>query len=226
MTSQQPERIPIPPSQRWELLRERVLPVACFVATLAACAWLWNKQSAAVAMAVGEVRGDAVELTSPVDGQLLPLESYEHGRWPLFAAVARGAVVAKLQAPNQESPLEIAAPMDGVVTRAPVAAGQRVRQGDLLVSIASPQGQYILCHVPVKARVSAKEGSRVAIRPKGMGGAWVTSTVESVGPVAEPMPQLEGGEMMMVTPRGLPLRIALPKSFVLKPGSVVEVRFL
>jgi hypothetical protein len=30
----------------------------------------------------------------------------------------------------------------------------------------------------------------------------------------------------MVMPRGLPLRIALPQSFLLKPGSVVEVRFL
>jgi hypothetical protein len=222
----QPERIPIPPGQRWELLRERVLPVVCFVATLAACAWLWNRQLAAVPMAIGEVRGDAVELTSPVDGMLLPLDSYEQGHWPLFAEVTQGAVVAKLQAPDQESPLEIIAPMGGVITRAPAVAGQRVRQGDPLVNIASPQGRYILCHIPAQARITAKEGQRVAIRPKGMGGGWVASTVESVGPVAEPMPQLEGGELTMVMPRGLPLRIALPQSFLLKPGSVVEVRFL
>jgi multidrug resistance efflux pump len=225
MTSQ-PQRIPIPPRQRWELLRERVLPLVCFAATLAACAWLWKQQSAAVPTATGEVRGDAVELTCPVDGELLPLDSYEQGRWPLFAAVAEGDVVAKLQAADQTSPIEITAPMSGVIAQAPAISGQRVRAGDPLLRIASPQGRYIICHIPVQMRIAAEAGQRVAVRPKGVRGGWVASSVEAIGPASEPMPQLEGGELMMVTPRGLPLRIALPKSFVLKPGSVVEVRFL
>src|SRR5262245_17307495 len=90
------ERIPIPWPQRWELIRERLLPALCFIATLAACAGLWRYTARIAPSAVGEVHAASVEIKSPCNGKLLPLSDTDDKPWQLFANVERDATVARV----------------------------------------------------------------------------------------------------------------------------------
>src|SRR5436190_1810167 len=92
-----PERIPIPWPQRRELLFERVFPALCFIATLVACAALWRYQARVAPFALGEVHSESATVKSPHSGELLPLVGYVDGEWPVFTAVKKGDVIARLK---------------------------------------------------------------------------------------------------------------------------------
>jgi hypothetical protein len=230
------ERIPIPWSQRRELLRERFTPVLCFIGTVAACAALWQHQASVVPVVVGKVHGDAVELVSPVNGKVLAVGSEASAdAWPLFAELKRGAIAARIEvAANTDNPAdpqavtpsiaEIATPLAGKVTVAPTVTGQQVRRGDSILTITSPLPAYILCHLPYQWRQPPAAGAEVAIREKRRGVPWVKSTIAAVGPAVEPAPEYPGLDATIPS-RGIPLRIALPKGLDLTPGALVEVRF-
>jgi multidrug resistance efflux pump len=219
------EQIPIPWSQRWELIRERLLPAACLAATLAVCGWLWRQQALVAPTAIGEVHADVVEIASPCNGELLPIESTTDGKWPLFAAVDRYAVVARIKdrdAGNQV--VEMKAPLAGSIVAAPAMPGQFVRAGDLLVRVVSPTPDYIVCHLTGPEKNAPEVGALVSVRQRGHDARWHASRVEAVGPAVEPAPAYQSADAL-VPIRGLPVRIALPENVDLTPGSVVEVRF-
>ena len=230
------ERIPIPWPQRRELLRERFAPVLCFVATIIACAALWQHQASVVPVVVGRVHGASVELVSPVDGKILSVGSDASGdAWPLFAELERGAIAARIEVaatPADQAGTsaagpaiaEVATPLAGKVTVAPMVTGQQVRRGDSILTITSPLPEYILCHLPFQWRQLPVAGGEVAIREKRRGVPWVRSTIAAVGPAVESAPGYPGLEAMIPSP-GVPLRIALPKGLDLTPGALVEVRF-
>lgn len=231
------ERIPIPWPQRRELLRERLTPVLCFIVTVAACAALWHRQASVVPVVVGEVRGDFVELVSPVDGQVLPVgPNADVDAWPLFSELERGAVAARIEvAPNpansadgvdsDPSITDVTTPLAGKVTLTSTVSGQQVRRGDSLLTITSPVPAYILCHLPYQWREPPAAGDEVAIRERRRGVPWVTSTIAAVGPAVESAPEFPGLDATIPS-RGVPLRIALPKGLNLTPGALVEVRLL
>jgi hypothetical protein len=219
------EQIPIPWPQRWELVRERLLPAACLAATLAVCGWLWRQQALVAPTAIGEVHADVVEITSPCNGELLPIESTTNGRWPLFAAVDREAVVARIKDRDDgDQIVELKAPVAGSIVAAPAVPGQIVRRGDLLVRVISPKPDFIVCHLTGQGQKAPEVGAAVSIRQRGRDGRWHASTVEAVGPAIEPAPTYQGADALAPI-RGLPVRIALPEDVALTPGSVVEVRF-
>ncbi len=221
----QPERIPVPWPQRWELLRERALPVLCFVATLAACGWLWRYQSTVAPVALGEVRGAMVVVKSPCNGELLSAVVDGDDAFPLFAEVEKGAVAARVKdADNAGQIIEVPAPLTGQVAAMIAHVGEFVQRGDPLLAIASPQPAYIVCHVPDHGQGPPAVGADVAIRRQVRGARWTPAVVEAVGPALEPPPPLSNGAMNGVV-RGLPIRIALPKDLALPPGSLVDVRF-
>lgn len=230
------ERIPIPWSQRRELLRERLTPVLCFIATVAACAALWQHQASVVPVVVGKVHGDSVELVSPVDGKVLAVgPDASADAWPLFAELERGAIAARIEvAATPANPAstgaaapaiaEIATPLAGKVTVAPTVTGQQVRRGDSILTITSPLPAYILCHLPYQWRQPPPAGTEVAIREKRRGVPWVKSTIAAVGPAVEPALEYPGLDATIPS-RGVPLRIALPEGLDLTPGALVDVRF-
>lgn len=230
------ERIPIPWPQRRELLRERWTPVLCFIATITACAALWQHQASVVPVVLGKVHGDSVELVSPVDGKVLPVGSDgATDAWPLFAELEKGAIAARIEvaatpantaSTGAAAPAiaEIATPLAGKVTIAPTVTGQQVRRGDSILTITSPRPSYILCHLPYQWRQPPPAGAEVAIREKRRGVPWVKTTIAAVGPAVEPAPEYPGLDATIPS-RGIPLRIALPKGLDLTPGALVDVRF-
>jgi multidrug resistance efflux pump len=218
------ERIPIPPDQRWELIRERVIPAVILAGTLAACAWLWQKQALVATTALGQVHADAVDVVSPVDGELLEIASASEKHLPLFASIEREAIVARIQPREDGAVVEMRSPIAGVIAASPVVRGQFVRRGQVLARVASTTPNYIVCHLVNPNSRPPEVGADVAVRPRGGGATWHASTVDAVGPAVEPAMELQGIEGLAPV-RGLPVRVALPKDVDLLPGSVVEVRF-
>jgi hypothetical protein len=225
------ERIPIPWPQRRELLRERLFPIACFLATAAACAWLWQRQAAVAPVAIGEVYGASVELKSPYDGEVISRgEAGKDGEiWPLFAKLSKGDAAVRIRRSFEGAAgetIDVEAPLTGLVTARPALVGQHVRRGDVLLRISSATPEFILCHVPYQWQHPPEAGAEVAVRLKGRSGAtWVRSTVEAAGPAVEPAPAYQGLDATIAS-RGVPLRIALPTGMELLPGSLVEVRMV
>lgn len=228
------ERIPIPWPQRREQLRERFLPIACFLATILACGWLWQRQAAVAPVAIGEVYGASVELKSPYDGEVVAVGASEDAEpLPLFANVAKGEVVVRLRrsrrvasAASEGEIVDVTTPLAGSVTARPALAGQHVRRGDVLLKVTSKVPEFILCHLPYQWQAPPAAGAEVAIRLKGRAGApWILSKIDAAGPAVEPAPAYPGLDSMVAS-RGVPLRVALPKGMTLSPGSLVEVRLL
>jgi multidrug resistance efflux pump len=218
------ERIPVPWPQRWEFLRERVLPIACFLATVAACAYLWQFQARVAPYAVGEVHVESVAVTSPIAGELLP-PGPAAGAVALFAEVRQGDVLARVQSSaNSSDVVEIAAPIAGRITAAAALPGQHVQRGDPLLTIVSPRSDYIVCHLADREQAPPTAGVEVAVRRQAVGAHWAATKVEAVGPAVEPAPIFHG-DSHIVPERGLPVRIAAPADLGLLPGSLVEVRF-
>lgn len=219
------ERIPIPWPQRWEIFRERIFPVACFVATIIACGWLWQYQSRVAPFALGEVHVQTAKVDTPYDGELLPVEEHAEGQWPLFTEIRQGKVAARVKRNNESGNIvEIAAPLSGSVTEVQAHAGEHLKRGDTILVISSHEAPYVLCHLPYQGQEPPQVGSPVDIRPQGRGLAWTRSVVLAVGPAVEATPTFEGIDMSRPG-RGIPLRIAVPESLAVKPGSLVEVRF-
>lgn len=218
------DRIPIPPDQRWELVRERVIPGVILAGTLVACAWLGQKQALVATSALGQVHADAVDVVSPVDGKLIEIASASETHLPLFARVEREAVIARIQ-PRDDGPVvEMRSPITGVIAASPVVPGQFVRRGQVLARVASTTPNYIVCHIVNPNARPPAVGANVAVRPRGADSTWHASKVDAVGPAVEPAMELQGIEGLAPV-RGLPVRVAIPKDVDLLPGSVVEVRF-
>jgi multidrug resistance efflux pump len=218
-------RIPIPPAQRWELIRERVIPAAILTVTLVACGWLWQKQALVASSALGQVHADAVEILSPVDGKLLPVESAGDGQWTLFSHVERDEVVARIQPRDADSEaVEMRSPLAGVIAATPTIPGQFVRRGQVLAKVASTTPTYIVCHLVNPNSHPPDVGAEVAVRARGGDSAWHASKVDAIGPAVEHAGELQGVEGLAPV-RGLPVRVSLPEDVELLPGSVVEVRF-
>lgn len=215
----------MPWPQRWELVRERLLPLACFAATVVACASLWPYWAGVAPPAVGEVRYSSVVVHSPCDGELLPVDDDGPSSWPLFADVESGALLARVKSNDEAGQIvELAAPLDGRITATAALAGQHVAKGDPLLTIASSRPDYIMCHVPDRGQQRPRSGANVAVRRRQPGAQWTPAKVEAVGPALEPAPAYQGGTAAAAE-RGLPIRIALPAGLELAPGSLVDVRF-
>jgi len=228
------ERIPIPWPQRRELLRERFLPIACFIATIVACGWLWQRQAAVAPVAIGEVYGASVELKGPYEGEVVAVGNGDGAEtWPLFANVAKGDVVVRIRRPagagsvaSEGEVIDVPTPLSGSVTARPALAGQHVRRGEVLLKVTSKEPEFILCHLPYQWAEAPEAGAEVAVRLKGRSGAtWILSTIEAAGPAVEAAPAYPGLDSMVAS-RGVPLRVAIPKGMALIPGSLVEVRLL
>lgn len=87
-----PRRIPIPWRQRWRRFRQGTLPLVCFLGSIGATLWLWDRQGR-VPHAVGEIEAVRVDIVAGTDGVLVPLEGRD---LRVFDHVRENEVVARL----------------------------------------------------------------------------------------------------------------------------------
>ena len=117
--------------------------------------------------------------------------------------------------------LTIRAPMRGVIAAIHHWPGENVRAGDPIVTVAAPQGRYIVSFLRQEQHVVPKVGMPVDVRMRAVIAPPVPSVVEQVGPQIEAIPP-----HLCRDPRvpewGLPVRIALPEPFSGRPGELFE----
>jgi len=197
----------------------------CLAATVLLCGVLWRRQALQMPLVIGEVQVVWHDVKSPADGQLLPVEKFSSGEWPLFADINQGEAAVRIQRGDDSTDvMEVPAPISGMITVRHAQPGARVRAGEPILRIAATRSETIVCHLPEHWQQSVEPGQQVSVRHHEGGAAWLETVVAGIGPQVESVPahQLPDG----VTPAwGLPILIEMPPALVLKPGSLVEVRF-
>ncbi|MEX2141193.1 MAG: hypothetical protein WD894_18150 [Pirellulales bacterium] len=131
--------------------------------------------------------------------------------------------------------LEIRSPIAGYIVPTtlssnapvqPIAAmpGQQVRAGTVLFTVAAEEPEYIVSYVRPTQRLQPEVGMTVAVRPRH-GNQIAHATIDRVGPQVELVPSHQVRDQR-VTEWGLPVRIQVPRVLQLRPGELVDLKFL
>jgi multidrug resistance efflux pump len=131
--------------------------------------------------------------------------------------------------------LEIRSPISGYIVpttlsnNAPVQPilampGQQVKAGTVLFTIAADEPEYIVSYVRPTQRLHPEVGMTVAVRPR-YGGQVAHAAVERVGPQVELVPSHQIRDQRVME-WGLPVRIQVPPALQLRPGELVDLKFL
>ncbi len=150
----------------------------------------------------------------------------ERALLPLRATVEfQKARIEELEA--QLKLLTVRAPITGHITQIYGYPGQTVSAGTILYTLASDEAQYIVGHVRQNQRMAPAVGMPVAIRSRLDSTLVANSIVDRVGPQVElvPVHQLID-QTQKVQEFGLPVRIPVPRSMNLRPGELVDLRFI
>ena len=126
----------------------------------------------------------------------------------------------KLQAKD----LEIRSPIKGTIQEVHYLAGQYVREGDPIVTIAGAATKYIISYVQQGQRFRPQPGMPVDVRVRSPGARAVEATVYRVGAEIVRVPN-----RLLRDPRvsewGLPVQIKLSSALPVFPGELVDVKF-
>jgi multidrug resistance efflux pump len=142
---------------------------------------------------------------------------------PLRAKVlSREAMVRELEVQIRE--MVIRAPAAGQITAIYRRAGQAVRAGDLIVTIADPTARRIVAFVRPDQRINPVPGMPVTVRPRTSPSNMHRSQVSAVGAQVELVPpnQLRAHN---IPEWGRPVSINLPPDVKISPGEVVDLIF-
>jgi multidrug resistance efflux pump len=131
--------------------------------------------------------------------------------------------------------LEIRSPISGYIVPTtlannapvqPIAAipGRQVKAGAVLFTIAADEPEYIVSYVRPTQRLQPEVGMTVAVRPRH-GKQVAHAAVERVGPQVELVPTHQIRDQRVME-WGLPVRIQVPPSLQLRPGELVDLKFL
>ena len=133
--------------------------------------------------------------------------------------------------------LEVRSPIAGYIvpttlaSNAPVQPiatipGQQVRAGTVLFTIAAEEPEYIVSYVRPTQRLQPEVGMTVAVRPRnGKANQVAHAMVDRVGPQVELIPSHQVRDQRVME-WGLPVRIQVPHVLQLRPGELVDLRFI
>lgn len=163
------------------------------------------------------------------------LARYEAGRPATTAdhreAVTRHAIEAQQSQLKlieaQMGPVELTAPIDGVITAVLRRVGENVVAGEPIVTILSTNVSGIVAYLPQGSPLEARVGMDAEVRRQSRDRAAGASKVTRVGgyfapvPVSLQMAPPANGQTNLV---GLPLWVSLPADLPILPGEIVNVR--
>jgi multidrug resistance efflux pump len=158
------------------------------------------------------------EYPSPEQAQLEKLLA------PLRASIAAAEARAD-EARAQIAMLEIRSPIKGRIAAIYYYPGQAVKAGEWILTVAADKADHITAYVRSEQRLRPAPDMPVGVRVQMPGQRLVASTVESVGSQWEAMP-LELLRDQRVPEWVLPVRIAVPDGLQVRPGEIVDVRFI
>ena len=123
--------------------------------------------------------------------------------------------------------LSITAPIDGVISAVLKVPGQEVMAGDGIVTIVSPDSQFIVSYIRESQRVPLIEGMEVGLRLRDEPGEEYQARVQRVGPHVQPVPPHQLTDQ--ATPEwGSPIFIPIPPKLQqqpdrIRPGQLLQV---
>ena len=128
---------------------------------------------------------------------------------------------------TQRELLTIRAPISGHITQIYGYPGQTVSAGTILYTLASDDAQYIVSYLRQNQRLAPSVGMQVSIRSRLDNTLVANSAIDRIGPQVElvPLHQLID-QTQKVQEFGLPVRIPVPPSMNLRPGELVDLRFI
>lgn len=180
--------------------------------------------SGGVVQAIGEVDDLRVAVTSPTTGRVIALPHHTQGQWAIYDQVRAGDVIAHIESAQPGEIVEVKAPIGGTLVELTCWPGQTVIPGATIATISADQAAQVIGYIPEESRLAARPGMRVALRPRGAGGKQFVSEVEQVGNQIEEVPRHQ--RMVASIPQwGTPVRIKSPEDAMLKPGTLVDLRF-
>ena len=165
------------------------------------------------------------------------LVKYQAGRPTTTAdhreAVTRQAIEAQqrqLELIEAEmGPVELTAPIDGVITAVLRRVGENVVAGEPIVTILSTNVTGIVAYLPQTMPFEARVGMETEIRRQGTDRAVGASKVLRVGGYFAPVPmslQLTPPTNGQTNQLGLPLWVSVPSDLPLRPGEIVGLRLI
>ena len=161
-----------------------------------------------------EARDGLAPLESPAVGQLLaPLEA---------AIAAQESRIRELELETDS--LEVRSPVTGTICAIHGWPGERVRNGDPIVTLAADQGRFIISYVRQDQRIRPRPGMPVAVRLRLPGARPIDTVVDRVGPQVELVPPHHRRDPAVLE-WGQPVQIASPRDLLLRPGELVDVTF-
>ena len=123
-----------------------------------------------------------------------------------------------------DGPIELRAPMDGVISSISLFAGTRVTAGATILSVSLAKPEHIIGFVRQPLQMFPKEGDRVEIRTRGVRQQYGYAQILRVGSdmqlVNSPM-RLRGYDNSLE--RGLPFLVNVPQGMDLYPGELVDL---
>jgi len=125
-------------------------------------------------------------------------------------------------------PLQLLAPISGIVTIVHHQAGEQIISGQPLVTVTSRQSGRILGYLPPDFPIAPKIGMKVEVRTRSPKRLLATANVTGIGPNLETVTNTFVQPVLVrptvVQPLGRPISISLPPDLKLVPGEPVDLR--
>jgi multidrug resistance efflux pump len=144
----------------------------------------------------------------------------------LIAAIA--VQESKLRLTEAElSPIQLRAPMDGIVTTIHHRAGETVTAGQSILSIATLHPVRIVGYLRPPIMDEPKVGMSVRVRTRGPRREAGSARIVEVGSQLESVPAtLMGAAKLASVELGLPIDISLPPNLKIRPGELVDITLI
>lgn len=120
--------------------------------------------------------------------------------------------------------LDSKSPIGGRVTKIHVSPGDTVIVGQPLLTLVPTQGRHVVAYSREIADKAPHVGMPVTIRTRTIPVQEIETSVDSVGPAIESIPSRQRA-LAQIEEWGRPIRVRIPSSIELTPGSLVEILF-
>jgi len=125
------------------------------------------------------------------------------------------------------SPIILKAPVDGTVSLIYRRAGEAISAGEPIVAIAALNSIRIVGYLRPPIMNEPRIGTRVQVRTRGPRREVSSGTIIEVGAQLEPVnPVLLGPAKFANVELGLPIGVSMPPVLKIRPGELVDLRFL
>jgi len=122
------------------------------------------------------------------------------------------------------SPIELKAPIDGIVNAVFFRAGEAVMAGKPVVTIATQEPVRIVGYLRAPISSEPRVGMSVQVRTRGVKREVGLAKILEVGTQLEPLPAAVASPIKLVTSElGLPIDISIPSDIRILPGELVDL---